>query len=205
MRFEPEYLDVTAQAALLDDIAAILGDAPLVTPKMPRTGKPFSVTMSNCGALGWISDQAGGYRYGPHHPQTGLPWPAIPARLLQVWKDLARCPRAPQACLINHYGPGAKLGLHQDRDEADLGAPIVSLSLGDTAVFRLGGTARKGATQSFRLANGDAMVLEGASRLAFHGVDRILAGSSKLLDRHGDLFPHGGRINLTMRVVTPAS
>ena len=205
MRLVPEYLDPAAQMALLDDIAAILHQAPLVTMRMPRTGKPFSVAMSNCGRLGWLSDRAGGYRYEPRHPETGRPWPAIPARALEIWEALARNPRAPEACLINHYDAGAKLGLHQDRDEADLGAPIVSLSLGDTAVFRLGGTERKGATRSFRLASGDAMVLEGASRLAFHGVDRILAGSSTLLGRHGDLFPQGGRINITMRVVTPAS
>jgi len=152
-----------------------------------------------------VSDRTGGYRYVSCHTDTGKPWPAIPERLIQVWTNIARCRRAPEACLINHYEGRSRLGLHQDRDEADFDAPVVSLSLGDTAVFRLGGTARKSPTRSFRLASGDAMVLEGASRLAFHGVDRILAGSSKLLDRHGDLFPCGGRINITMRVVTPAS
>jgi len=147
----------------------------------------------------------GGYRYVPNHLETGNPWPAIPERLIQIWTELARYPRAPEACLINHYEGRSKLGLHQDRDEADFDAPVVSISLGDTAVFRLGGTTRKSPTRSFRLASGDAMILEGSSRLAFHGVDRILAGSSRLLNHHRDLFPRGGRINITMRVVTPAS
>lgn len=169
---------------------------------MPRTGKPFSVMMSNCGPLGWVSDRGGGYRYEPRHPQTGELWPAIPERLIDIWKDIAAYGRRPEACLINHYDPKAKMGLHQDRDEADVDAPVVSISLGDTAMFRLGGTSRKDPTRSFRLAGGDVMVLEGASRLAFHGVDRTLPGSSTSLDRFHDLFPHGGRINLTMRVVT---
>lgn len=204
MRVVPSYLDRDAQAELLAEIAEALGDAPLYAPRMPRSGKPFSVLSTNLGPLGWLSDQAGGYRYEPCHPETGRPWPAIPERLLTAWRDLARYPHPPEACLVNYYSAGAKMGLHQDRDEADFGAPVVSLSLGDTAVFRIGGSTRKGPTTSLRLASGDAMVLEGATRLAFHGVDRILGGSSRLLASYPELFPEGGRINITMRRVSPA-
>jgi alkylated DNA repair protein (DNA oxidative demethylase) len=202
MRFIPGYLDTATQRALIDDIAAAIGAAPLFRPRMPRTGKPFSVASTNLGPLGWLSDTDGGYRYEPVHPGTGKPWPDIPPALAAIWDDLSRYPHPAEACLLNHYAPGARMGLHQDRDEADFDAPVVSLSLGDTAIFRLGGTERRGPTKSFRLASGDAMVLEGETRLAFHGVDRILGGSSTLLARHADLFPEGGRINITMRRVS---
>jgi alkylated DNA repair protein (DNA oxidative demethylase) len=155
----------------------------------------MSVRMTNCGTLGWMTDAAG-YRYQPTHPQTGRPWPPIPAMLMRAWRDLAGTyPHAPEACLINYYGADARMGLHQDRDEQDFDAPVVSLSLGDTGLFRIGGTTRGGTTQSFRLASGDAVVLGGAARLAYHGIDRVLPGTSTLL-------PEGGRINLTLRRVT---
>jgi alkylated DNA repair protein (DNA oxidative demethylase) len=115
--------------------------------------------------------------------------------LLAAWRALARYPHVPQACLVNFYGPTAKMGLHQDRDEDDVAAPVLSLSLGDTCLFRVGGTKRSDPTRSFRLASGDALVLGGDARLAFHGVDRIMPGTSTLL-------PEGGRINLTLRRVT---
>ncbi|WP_372422394.1 alpha-ketoglutarate-dependent dioxygenase AlkB family protein [Salinarimonas chemoclinalis] len=191
----PGYLDRDAQARLRDAVRAVVRAAPLFTPRMPRTGKPFSVRMTNCGDLGWVSDEAG-YRYQPFHPATGAPWPAMPDIVREAWEALAGHPHPPQACLINWYEPSARMGLHQDRDEADLEAPVVSLSLGDTAVFRFGGTERKAPTRSIRLASGDAVVIGGASRLAFHGVDRILPGTATLLDAPG-------RINLTLRRVTP--
>lgn len=162
---------------------------------MPRTGKPFTVRMTNFGPLGWVSDKDGGYRYQPAHPVTGRPWPAIPETLLRAWEEIGGYARPPEACLLNWYAPGARMGLHQDRDEDDLEAPVVSLSLGDTALFRIGGVKRSDPTRSFRLASGDAMALAGAARLAFHGVDRILSGTSSLL-------PQGGRINLTLRRVS---
>jgi alkylated DNA repair protein (DNA oxidative demethylase) len=168
--------------------------APFFTPVMPRTGKPFSVRMTNCGALGWVSDRAG-YRYQPTHPETGHSWPPIPARLLDLWDDVTGYPHRPEACLVNFYGPEAKMGLHQDRDEEDFAAPLVSVSLGDSCRFRLGGSERSDRTRSFVLASGDVLVLAGPSRLAFHGVDRILPGTSTLLSG-------GGRINLTLRRVT---
>ncbi|MEZ5872978.1 MAG: alpha-ketoglutarate-dependent dioxygenase AlkB [Nitratireductor sp.] len=192
----PGYLDITAQRELVEQIRAVVSKAPLYTPAMPRTGKPMSVRMTNCGPLGWVSDKARGYRYQETHPVTGEPWPVMPERLLKIWDELASFPAHPQACLINFYDEHAKMGLHQDRDEKDFSAPVVSISLGDTCLFRVGETTRDGRTTSFRLASGDAVILSGKSRLAFHGVDRIYPDTSPLLK-------NGGRINLTLRRVTP--
>ncbi|WP_020186770.1 alpha-ketoglutarate-dependent dioxygenase AlkB [Methylopila sp. 73B] len=195
MKHLPGYLNPERQGALLALLRAAVAEAPLFTPTMPRTGKPFSVRMTNLGPLGWVSDKDRGYRYQPTHPVTGAPWPAIPDMLLEAWAAIGGYDLPPEACLLNWYEPGAKMGLHQDRDEQDLDAPVVSLSLGDSATFRIGGTSRSDPTRSFRLASGDAMALAGESRLAFHGVDRVLAGTS-------DLLPRGGRINLTLRRVS---
>jgi alkylated DNA repair protein (DNA oxidative demethylase) len=195
----PGHFAAAAQASLLADIAAVIAQAPLFTPTMPRTGKPFSVRMTNCGPLGWVSDKRGGYRYQETHPETGRPWPAMPDRLLDLWAGVAGYPAPTEACLVNYYAPGAKMGLHRDEDEADFSAPVVSVSLGDTGVFRIGGKTRKGPTRSFDLKSGDVVVLEGDSRLAYHGIDRVRPGTSGLLK---DLFPEGGRINLTLRRVT---
>lgn len=150
--------------------------------------------MSNAGPLGWMAD-ASGYRYQAEHPVTGKAWPAMPETLLRLWDQLTGYPHPPEACLINHYDATAKMGLHRDADEAARAAPVLSLSLGDTALFRIGGPARKDPTRSFRLHSGDALVLGGASRECFHGIDRVLGGSSRLI-------PGGGRINLTLRRVT---
>jgi alkylated DNA repair protein (DNA oxidative demethylase) len=174
--YHPGLLDGAAQLALVEALRAILREAPLYQPTMPRTGKPLSVRMSNCGELGWVSDQAG-YRYQARHPVTGTPWPAIPPALLALWAEVAACPAPPQACLINWYEPQARMGVHQDRDEEDLAAPVVSVSLGDTAVFRIGGTERGGSTRSLRLTSGDVLVFGGPARLAFHGIDRVLPGT----------------------------
>jgi alkylated DNA repair protein (DNA oxidative demethylase) len=197
----PGYLDRAAQQALLADLRRVAEAAPFFTPRMPRTGKPFSVRMTNCGPLGWVSDAAGGYRYQATHPETGAPWPPMPPLVLRAWEELAPGAAPAEACLVNHYLPQARMGLHRDEDEEDMTAPVVSLSLGDTAVFRLGGTGRKDATRSIRLQSGDALVLGGESRLAFHGVDRILAGSSTLLTGWP---PGSGRLNLTLRRVSHA-
>jgi len=194
-RLRPGYLDRAAPDSLLAAVRAVMSRAPPYTPRMPKTGKPMSVRMTNCGPLGWVTDAERGYRYQPTHPETGAPWPPIPPLLLNAWRELADYRHPPEACLINVYGPDAKMGLHQDRDEQDFDAPVVSLSLGDTCLFRIGGTRRNDPTRSLRLASGDAAVLAGDARLAFHGVDRILPGTSTLL-------PEGGRINLTMRRVT---
>ena len=190
----PGYLDRAAQEALRDALREIVRAAPLFQPRMPRTGKAFSVRMTNCGPLGWVSDVAG-YRYQPHHPDISAPWPDMPEIVMQVWAELAAGAPPPEACLVNFYDQGARMGLHQDRDEQDLSAPVLSLSLGDSCLFRVGGIQRAAPTRSFRLQSGDALMLAGPARLAFHGVDRIMPGTSTLLTP-------GGRINLTLRRVT---
>ena len=194
LRLYPGYLDRDLQMVLVAALEQIFAGAPLFTPRMPKSGRPMSVRMSNCGPLGWITDEAG-YRYEPNHPVTKQPWPPMPDMLTAMWNELGGYRYPPQACLINFYGATAKMGLHQDRDEEDFDAPVVSLSLGDACLFRIGGTRRSDATRSFRLSSGDALVLAGNDRLAFHGVDRIYPGTSTLLAQ-------GGRINLTLRRVT---
>ena len=198
-KFYPDYLDRDAQAAVLAAIREGFAAAPLFTPRMPKSGRPFSVRMSNCGVLGWVSDE-NGYRYEPLHPETGRPWPPLPQPLAALWDDVAGYPHPPEACLINFYSAEAKMGLHQDRDETDFAAPVVSLSLGDSCLFRIGGGKRGDPTRSFRLNSGDVVVLGGTARLAFHGVDRIYPDTSTLLTETG--LTGGGRINLTMRRVT---
>ena len=187
-------LDRKAQEALTAEVLAALEAAPLYRPLTPG-GKPFSVEMSNLGPLGWVSDRAG-YRYQTTHPLTGAPWPPMPGALLAIWRRHGRCETPPDACLVNLYRGTARMGLHQDRDEADFGFPVVSVSLGDTAVFRIA-PPEGGKSRSLRLASGDVCVLAGAARLARHGVDRILPGSSTLV-------PGGGRLNLTLRRARPA-
>jgi len=194
LRRYPGFFDRDQQEALLADIITVLASAPFFVPRMPKSGRPFQVRMSNCGLLGWVSD-AGGYRYQAIHPETRRPWPPMPATLLALWTELARYAHAPEACLINYYGRSAKMGLHQDRDEKDFTAPVISVSLGDSCLFRLGGERRADPSRSFRLNSGDVLVLGGNARLLFHGVDRIHPGTSTLL-------PEGGRINLTLRRVS---
>lgn len=188
-RLYPGKLGAAAQAALAREVLTAAEAAPFYQP-MTRGG-PMSVAMTNLGPLGWITD-ARGYRYEPRHPETGRPWPAIPPALLDLWDELADAATPPDACLVNLYRDGARMGLHQDRDEADFAYPVLSVSLGDTALFRIGGRSRKDPTRQIRLTSGDVVVLAGAARLAHHGVDRVIPGSSRLI-------PGGGRINLTLR------
>ncbi len=195
----PGWFDRAGQNDLVAALKTAVAAAPFFTPTMPRTGKPFSVRMTNLGPLGWVSDKDGGYRYQPTHPQTGNPWPPIPDMVMDVWNAVAGYPHPPEACLVNYYAAGTKMGLHQDADEADFSAPVVSISLGDTCLFRVGGASRKDPTRSLRLSSGDVVVLGGESRMAFHGVDRVYPGTSTLLR---GWFPDGGRINLTLRRVT---
>ncbi|WP_011582812.1 MULTISPECIES: alpha-ketoglutarate-dependent dioxygenase AlkB family protein [Chelativorans] len=194
IRHMPGLLSPTEQAALLTEIRAVVIAAPLYVPTMPRTGKPMSVRMTNCGVLGWVTDKERGYRYQETHPATGKRWPLIPQRLLELWDEVSGYPHSPEACLINFYSQDAKMGLHQDRDEKNFAAPVVSVSLGDDCLFRVGGNDRESGTASFRLSSGDVVVLGGEGRLAFHGVDRIYPHTS-------DLLKNGGRINLTLRRV----
>jgi alkylated DNA repair protein (DNA oxidative demethylase) len=195
LRHIPGYLDREQQASLLADIRAVVQQAPLYRPEMPRSGKPLSVRMTNCGELGWVADKAG-YRYQEKHPVTDTQWPAIPQKLIDLWTDLTGENRTPQACLVNFYDETARMGLHQDRDERDFSSPVLSVSLGDACLFRFGGTERRQPTRSFRLESGDIVILGGESRLVFHGVDRIYPATSTLLR-------DGGRINLTLRRVDP--
>lgn len=192
-------LDAQAQLALAKDIKGILDQAPLFVPRMPRTGKPFSVRMSNCGTLGWVSDAAGGYRYQATHPETGKPWPPMPPVLLDLWREVAGPGTAPEACLINYYAAGTKMGSHRDADEKDFSAAVLSISLGDEATFHVGGLERTGPKARIRLRSGDVFVLGGAARLAYHGIDRVHPGTSRLLAEAG--IAPGGRINLTLRKV----
>lgn len=194
----PSWLDLQAQFHMAADLRAVVAEAPLVRP-MTRWGKPMSVRMTSAGRVGWIIDR-GRYRYAPTHPETGRPWPAIPQPVLAVWREVSGWPDDPDCCLINWYGAGTRMGLHRDADEGlDLNAPafaapVVSISLGDPARFRIGGLTRSDPTRSFWLHSGDVLVLGGPARLAYHGVDRIDHGA-------GQLFPGGGRLNLTLRVV----
>ena len=189
-RLIPSALDAAAQAALVREVEALALAAPFRRYETPW-GKAMSVEMTSFGPWGWISSRAG-YAYRDLDPQTGRPWPAMPAALLELWRAHARSPLEPDSALVNLYRGPAKMGLHQDNDEDALAAPVLSVSLGDTAVFRVGGTARSDPTATVRLSSGDLCVLEGEARLAFHGVDRTLAGSSRLV-------PGGGRINITLR------
>jgi len=195
-RFLSEYFAPAAQKALVAEVLGLLEANPLYTATMPRSGKPMSVRMTNLGPLGWVSDIEG-YRYQPIHPETGTAWAAIPQMLLDLWTDVADWPDPPQACLVNWYEADSRLGLHIDADEDAKFAPVVSVSLGSRALFRLGGEQRSDPTSSMRLASGDVVVLGGRSRRAYHGVDRIYPGTSQLV-------PGGGRINLTLRRVTSA-
>lgn len=191
VRILPGWCDPAAQAALVGDLRAVARAAPFFAPET-RGGQKMSVRMTAAGRYGWVSDRKG-YRYDLRHP-SGVDWPPIPPALLALWRAVVPDARDPECCLINFYGEGARMGLHQDRDEADFAQPVVSLSLGDAALFRVGGSTRGGPTRSVWLHSGDVAVLEGEGRLAFHGIDRIRFGSSTLL-------PGGGRINVTLRVV----
>lgn len=190
----PQALDRAEQEHLVEVIRAVVAEAPLYVPVMPGTGRPMSVRMTNCGTLGWVTDKARGYRYQETHPVTEKPWPAMPGELLALWQRYVAYDKPPEACLINFYADDAKMGLHQDRDEQDLQAPVLSISLGNTCLFRVGGLERGDKTSSVKLASGDVVMLGGEGRLAFHGVDRIYPGTSTLLKQ-------GGRVNLTLRRV----
>lgn len=184
------YLDAPAQAALVAALRPVLKAAPLFRPVTPR-GQSMSVRMTSAGDLGWITDRKG-YRYEPQHP-SGTAWPGIPDEVLAIWDGVTGLDRHPDSCLINYYGADARMSLHQDKDEADYTWPVVSVSLGDDGLFRIGNTTRGGKTESIWLNSGDVVVMGGEARLTYHGIDRIRFGSSRLL-------PKGGRINLTLRV-----
>lgn len=185
------WLDTAAQTGLVEDVRRVAQAAPMFSPDTPY-GKPMSVRMTSAGAFGWFADRSG-FSYSKCHPQ-GTVWPPIPDAVLALWHEVTGLERRPDCCLINYYGAEAKMGMHQDKDEASFEWPVMSVSLGDDALFRIGNKTRGGKTESVWLQSGDVVVMGGAARLAYHGVDRVRFGSSSLLAR-------GGRINLTCRVV----
>ncbi len=188
----PGLLDRPAQEAMVAALRRVAEAAPMFHPET-RFGKKMSVKMTSAGDYGWVSDRRG-YRYEPRHP-SGVAWPPIPAEVLEVWKAVSGTDRAPECCLVNYYSESARMGLHQDIDESDFSMPVVSISLGDDALFRVGGLSRSDPTASTWLHSGDVCVLSGEARRAFHGIDRLKPGTSTLL-------PQGGRLNVTLRVVT---
>jgi alkylated DNA repair protein (DNA oxidative demethylase) len=190
----PGAFDASAQDRLIADVLTRVNAAPFYRPVMPKSGKPFSVEETNFGPLGWVADISG-YRYQPTHPVTKQAWPAIPQGLLDLWGEATGYAAPPQCCLVNLYRGAAKMGLHQDRDEAATDAPVLSVSLGDDALFRIGGTVRSGPTKSLWLHSGDVLVFGGPARLAYHGIDRVAEHSSTRV-------PGGGRLNLTLRRIT---
>ena len=190
----PLYFGLAEQSALIEAVKEGVKQAPFYIARMPRTGTPMSVALSNFGTLGWMSDKERGYRYEAVHPISGQPWPPIPKLLLDLWDDVTGYPVQPECCLINWYKDGAKMGAHIDNDEQDAKAPVVSISLGDPAIFRMGGPARGGPTKGIKLFSGDVVVMAGESRFCYHSVSKVFYGESALV-------PRGGRINLTMRRV----
>ena len=189
----PGKFDMAGQKKLIAEIFARVEEAPFYKPKMPVSGKSFSVEETNFGTLGWFSDMKG-YRYERVHPITHKPWPAIPDALIELWNETTQYKSPPECCLVNLYRGNARMGLHQDCDEEAMDAPVLSVSLGDDALFRIGGETRRGPTKSLKLRSGDVLTFGGPARLAFHGIDRVIAGTSSLV-------PGGGRLNLTLRRV----
>ena len=192
----PLYFSHEQQRVLIEHVQRAVKTAPFYQPTMPRTGAPLSVVMSNFGPLGWVTDKEKGYRYEALHPNTNAPWPDLPERLGTLWDDVTAYPARPEATLINWYkkDKSSKMGMHVDNDEKDLRAPVVSVSLGDPAMFRIGGPKRSGPTQGIKLFSGDVVVLSGQARMCYHGVSKVYYGESAIV-------PKGGRVNLTIRRV----
>lgn len=190
-RILPGHLPPELQSDIVEDLRTIARAAPFRQFMTPM-GRPMSVKMTSAGRVGWVADRQG-YRYSATQPD-GLPWPPIPQRILSIWHGVTALQNAPDCCLVNYYNGAARMGLHQDRDEGNFDWPVVSVSLGDDALFRVGTTERRGPTKSVWLNSGDVIVLEGPSRLAYHGIDKLRPASSRLLK-------DGGRLNVTLRVV----
>jgi alkylated DNA repair protein (DNA oxidative demethylase) len=183
----------SVESELLEALGEIIARAPFRHMATPG-GHQMSVAMTNCGDCGWVTDRSG-YRYDASDPQSGRPWPEMPSAFRELAGQAAAeagfAGFAPDACLINRYEPGARMSLHQDRDETDFGAPIVSVSLGLPAIFLFGGLQRSDRTQRYRLQHGDIVLWGGPARLAFHGVAPLAEGEHALMGRQ--------RINLTFR------
>lgn len=184
------HLSPQEQRALVQAARDVVSAAPLYRAQMPGSGRPFTYRQSGAG-WGWTSGHGGGYRYQRAHPVTGSELPAIPQVLLDLAQEFGL---QADSLLINWYTEGSSLGLHQDRDEQDLSHPIVSVSLGDTAEFLLGGTTRSAPTETICLESGSVLVLAGADRMRFHGIKRVIPGTAP-----PGLLARPGRINLTLR------
>ncbi|RFB01509.1 alpha-ketoglutarate-dependent dioxygenase AlkB [Parvularcula marina] len=195
IRHYPHYLEADIQRELAQDVFT-RAEHLWLSPVTPG-GQPFSVRQMNFGPLGWVSDRQG-YRYQPHHPDVGVPWPDMPATMRKLWADLLPGAPPPQCCLLNHYQDTAKMGLHRDADEKDQDTPILSVSLGAPARFRIGGAKRGGPTRSVVLGTGDVIILSGPSRRFYHGIDRLLPADDLFAPDLG----FDGRLNLTLRRVT---
>lgn len=190
-------LNKAAQQEILAAARLVVKQAPLFRPAMPRSGQQFNYSMTNCGELGWVAD-INGYRYQKNHPVTQEPFPIMPNAIKELAIALASetgdANFYPESCLLNFYSKGAKLGLHQDNTEKNLLAPIISISLGDTGIFTLGGEQRRDKTKDYIIQSGDCIVMGGESRNYFHGFKGIVPNTSSLLKS-------GGRLNLTIRQV----
>ncbi len=186
-------LAIGRQSELLTALHEVVAAAPFRHMTTPG-GHQMSVAMTNCGSVGWVTDRTG-YRYDGNDPENAQPWPAMPRPFVELAAQAAAEAGfggfSPDACLINRYQPGARMSLHQDRDERDFGAPIVSVSLGLPAIFLFGGLQRSDKPQRFRLEHGDVVVWGGPARLAFHGVAPLADGEHGVMGRQ--------RINLTFR------
>ena len=187
------FFTLGEQRTLIEDLRAVAMRAPPFHPMTPR-GLSMSVKITAAGRYCWYSDRKG-YRYVDAHPETGAPFPPIPDLVLRAWQQF-ETRGDPDCCLINHYAENTRMGLHRDEDEADFSFPVVSISLGDPALFRVALGEERTPTKSFWLETGDVMALSGERRLAYHGVDRIKFGETALLAQ-------GGRLNVTLRRVAP--
>jgi alkylated DNA repair protein (DNA oxidative demethylase) len=186
----PNYLSIKEIDLLNEEINLAIKQAPFFVPTMPKTAKKFSVKITNMGNLGWVSDRVSGYRYQDYHPVNYKKWPKISDNIINIWQTLTNLKERPDCCLINHYDKNAKMGLHVDNDENDFSYPVLSISLGNSALFRFGGLKRNDKTKSFKLNNGDALMMHGPARLIYHGIDKVYASNN---------FNH--RINLTLRKI----
>ena len=186
----PRFLNKEVLDDILQDIEGAVKLAPFLTPTMPKTGKSFSVKITNMGDFGWVSDKKDGYRYQKYHPVNNRKWPKISNNIIEIWQKLTGLEVKPDCCLINYYDLNAKMGLHIDNDEKNFSYPVLSISIGASALFRFAGLKRSDPSKSIKLHNGDVIILSGPARLIYHGIDKIYK------DTNMDY-----RINLTLRKI----
>lgn len=189
LNYFPDYLKKPLINDIICNLRNLAKESPFFIPKMPKTNKSFSVKITNMGNVGWVSDKEG-YRYQDFHPITKKSWSKIPSNITNIWQELINANTKPDCCLVNCYDKNAKMGLHIDNDEKDFSYPVLSISIGASALFRFGGLKRSDKTQSIKLNNGDIIILSGKSRLIYHGIDKIYPN---------DKFNY--RINITMRKI----